>query len=372
MGDRETGTLVYLAGDRDVEFKEFDLPTPERGAVLTRVEQANVCGSDLHTWGGNHPQRTTGRMGHEGVCEIETLGEGVETDYAGRPVGPGDLVAPVYFIPCQQCPTCQEGAVELCDNLTDHTVGSPTEWPHFTGMFATHYYIHPTQYFYKIPAAVDPAIAASANCALSQTLYGLDRVGLSHSDTVVIQGAGGLGLFTLAIATESGAETIVIEGVDRRLDRAAAFGADHLIDFRAVASPDERAAAVEEITGAGADVAVEVTGVPDAYAEGPRYLRKAGTYLVMGNVTPGRTVPVDPGGLTRRGVDVLTALHYEPWYLNKALEFLEDTRNRYPYDELVDEEYPLADVETALEDSEKRRMTRATLTPCNPDARRRA
>lgn len=364
MPTDKTGTLVYLADEYDVEFRDYDVPSPEEGAVLTRVKYANICGSDLHTWGGKHPERTTGRMGHEGICEVAELGDGVETDYAENPIEEGDLVAPVYFIPCFKCPPCQNGDIRLCNNLADHTVGSSDEWPHFTGTFSTHYYIHPDQHFYKVPEGVDPKIAASANCALSQVMWGLHQVDVSHTDTVVIQGAGGLGLNSLAIANESGAETIVIEGVDRRLDAAAAFQADHLIDFREYTTQEERADRVAELTdGVGADIVVEVAGVPAAFTEGPKHVRKGGTYLEMGNVNPGETTEIDPGSLTRNAIDIVTAHHYEPPYLRRALEFLAETKDTYPYDKLVDKEFALSDLDEALHQSENRETTRATLDP---------
>lgn len=364
MASKERGTLAYLSGEKDIEFREYEVPVPERSAVMTRIKYANVCGSDLHTWAGKHPQRTTGMMGHEGICEVTELGDGVNTDYAENPIEEGDLVAPVYFIPCLKCPPCQAGDIRLCNNLADHTTGSPDEWPHFTGTFATHYYIHPTQYFYKVPSGLNPKIAASANCALSQVMYGLDQVGISHSDTVVIQGAGGLGLTALAIANESGAETIVIEGVDRRLETAMDFYADHVVDFRKRSTPDEREERILELTdGVGADIVVEVAGVPSAFTEGPRYVRKGGTYLEMGNVNPGETTDIDPGLLTRNSINIITAHHYEPWYLLKSLRFLDRTAEKYPYNELVDKEFELTDLTDALRSSANRETTRATLNP---------
>lgn len=364
MAIENTGTLAYLNGEKDIQFKEYEVPTPERGAVVTRIKYANVCGSDLHTWAGKHPQRVTGMMGHEGVCEVAELGEGVETDYAEQPIAVGDLVAPVYFIPCLKCPPCQAGDIRLCNNLTEHTTGSPDDWPHFTGTFATHYYIHPTQYFYKVPSGLDPKVAASANCALSQVMWGLDQVGATHSDTVVIQGAGGLGLTALAVANESGAETIVIEGVEHRLRTAEEFHADHVVDFREYTTPDDREARIMELTdGVGADVVVEVAGVPAVFTEGLRFVRKGGTYLEIGNVNPGETTDIDPGSLTRNSIDIVTAHHYGPWYLLKALRFLDRTADTYPYGELVDKEFDLMDLTEALHSSEKRETTRATLSP---------
>ncbi|MFB6167842.1 MAG: zinc-binding dehydrogenase [Haloferacaceae archaeon] len=364
MSTRPTGSLVYLSAPEQLETKEYEVPEPEPGAVVTEVVRANVCGSELHIWRGHHPEVTEGVLGHEALCRVSELGDGVETDYAGQPVEAGDLVAPVYYITCQRCESCLNGEFHLCQNAYRHWSKPPEEAPHFHGTFATHYYIHPNQYFFKIPDGLDERIAAGANCALSQVLFGLDETGVEYDDTVLVQGAGGLGLNAVAVANERGAETIVVEGVDGRIDRAREFGADHVVDFREYETVDERRERVERLTdGTGADVAVEVTGVPDAFAEGIHLLRDGGRYLEMGNVSPGHTTEFDPGLLTRKSIDITSVVRYDPWYLHRALRFLERNVEAYPYDRLVDAEFDLLDVDEALERTDSREITRAALLP---------
>ncbi|MDR9381154.1 MAG: zinc-binding dehydrogenase [Natronomonas sp.] len=364
MTDERTGTLAYMVEPENVQIKEYPVPDPEPGAVLTEVERANVCGSELHIWRGHHPEVKDGALGHEALCRIEELGEGVETDYAGNPIEPGDLVAPAYFITCRKCPACQNGQFNLCENAYKHWSKSPEEPPHFHGTFGTHYYINPDQYFYKVPEGLDENIAAGANCALSQMIFGIDKVDLSEGETVVVQGAGGLGLNTIAVAKERGANVIVIEGVDGRLERAEAFGADHTIDFREYETVDARAERVKALTdGVGADVGVEVAGVPPAFSEGIHLVRKGGRYLEIGNVSPGHTTEFDPGLLTRRAIEIHPVVRYDPWYLRRALEFLGEHAEDYPYDQLIDTEFDLLDVSEALERSDSREVTRATLLP---------
>lgn len=359
----QNGTLAYLAGPHEIEMREYEVHPPEPGSILTKVKRANVCGSELHMWSGEHPEGE-GVLGHEGVCEITELSDGIDTDYAGEPIEEGDLVAPAYHIACRKCSRCTEGEFHLCKNAYRFFSRSPDKPPHFHGTFSTHYYIHPDQYFYKVPEGVDPTVAAGANCALSQVLFGLDQVGLHYDESVVIQGAGGLGLNTIAVANEIGAKTIVIEGAENRLSRAKEFGADHVIDFRDYDTVEARANRVQELTdGDGADVGVEVAGVPEAFSEGISLLRHGGRYLEMGNVVPGRTTEFDPGAFTRKSINVTTAIKYNPWYLHKALEFLAENNEKYPYSDLVDEEFPLEDLEEALEKSHSREVTRATLIP---------
>lgn len=361
----ETGHLVYLDGPRDLEFREYSVPEPDPNAVVTEVVRSNVCGSELHVWKGDHPLKDC-VLGHEAVCRISELGEDVETDSAGNPVEAGDLVAPVYFQTCQSCEYCRRGEFYACDNDYEHTGKSPDIWPHFHAPWGTHYYIYPDNHFYKLPEELEahPNVAAAANCALSQVLFGIEEVGVDYNDTVVVQGAGGLGLNATVVANEFGAETIVIDGVDERLDQARAFGADHVIDFRELDTVEARSARVDEITaGVGADVAIEVAGVPEAFVEGIELLRKGGRYLEMGNVRPGHEVDFDPGKLTRKSIDITTAVEYDPWVLYDALELLANTIDDYPYDQLIDAEFPLEDIDDALQASERRELTRATLIP---------
>ncbi|WP_433632922.1 zinc-binding dehydrogenase [Halomicrococcus sp. NG-SE-24] len=361
----EMGELVYIDGPKDLEFREYPVPSPEPHAVVTEVVRTNVCGSELHVWRGDHPLSDC-VLGHEAICRVSDLGEKVTTDSAGQPISEGDLVAPVYFQTCQHCEFCRRGEFYRCENDYEHAGKSPEIWPHFHAPWGTHYYIYPNQHFYKLPEELleTPSLAAAANCALSQVKFGLDRTGIDYNDTVVVQGAGGLGLNATAYANERGAETIVIEGVDQRIERAQEFGADHVIDFREHESADARADKVHALTdGVGADVAVEVAGVPEAFNEGIELLRTGGRYLEMGNVRPGHTIDFDPGKLVRKSIDVTTAVEYDPWVLYESLEFLANTKDEYPYEKLLDAEYDLVDVEEALERSEQRDLTRATLVP---------
>jgi threonine dehydrogenase-like Zn-dependent dehydrogenase len=356
-----TGTVAYLDGPRSVELREYDLPTPEPGDLLARVVRANVCGSELHIWRGEHPHIDEGVLGHEALCRVVETG-GTVRDDAGRPLDPGDLVVPAYFATCGACVQCGRGRPEWCENAYEYWSRGPDEWPHFHGTFGTHYYVHGDQAVYAVPDGVGERAAAAANCALSQVLYGLDRVDAGLGDTVVVQGAGGLGLSATAVAAERGADVVVVDGVAERLDRAEAFGAAHTVDLSVHDTVAARRDRVDDLTdGLGADVAVEVTGVPSAIDEGLRLLGKGGRYLVMGTIIPGREATIDPGRAVRKSVSVTTTMRYAPWALADALAFLAAHGDDYPFGDLVDAEYPLPAVDRALRDSADRTVTRAAL-----------
>jgi len=358
-----TGSVAYLYGPESVALREYDLPTPDDGDILTQIVRANVCGSELHIWRGEHPHIDDGVLGHEALCRVVETGGDVR-DSTGTLLTEGDLVVPAYFATCGECARCGRGTRQYCENAYEYWSRGPDEWPHFHGTFGSHYYVHGDQYVYKVPDAVGERAAAAANCALSQVLHGLDAIDATLDETVVVQGAGGLGLSATAVATERGAETIVIDGVEARLERAQAFGADHTIDLNEHDTVESRRERVLDLTdGLGADAAVEVTGVPAAIDEGLGLLGNSGRYLVMGNIIPGKEATIDPGRAVRKSIDVTTTMRYAPWYLRTALDFLSNYGDRYPFGTLIDAEYPLTDVQAALQDSADRTVTRAALVP---------
>ncbi len=356
------GKVAVMSEPLKLTFTEYEIPKAEPGAVVVEITRTNICGSELHIWKGLHPTKKSGVMGHEAVGKIYELGEGVTTDYAGKPIQVGDRIACTYFITCQKCAPCQKGQFHLCENAYQFWSKNPEEAPHFHGTFATHYYVHPNQYFYKVPDNVPDAIAASANCALSQVYFGLERANVRYGETVVIQGAGGLGLNACAVAKEFGANVIVIDGFENRLQLAKEFGADYVINFNEYENTEARSSLVHQLTkGVGADVGLEVTGVPAAFQEGIQLVRTGGRYVSIGNISPGQMTLFDPGLLTRKSIAVLPVVRYDPWYLDKALQFLSTNINKYPFYKMMDSEFSLEEITTALDKSAKREVTRASI-----------
>lgn len=360
------GRVAALIAEREVDIKEFEVPEPGPGAVLARIRRANVCGSELHIWRFHHPLIRQCVLGHEFVGEIAALGEGVSTDYAGQPVATGDRVVAAYFLTCQRCPACLHGDFNLCQRAYTYWSQPPEREPHFTGAFATHYYIQPNQYFYRVPDSVPDAAVAGANCGLSQVLYGLDRIGLQAGDSLVVQGAGGLGLYAAAIGRDRGARVIVVEAISERIELARRFGAHEIVDLRELQTQEARVERVKELTGGfGADVVIEVAGVPAAFVEALHLVRPGGTVVEIGNVNvgPEHQAPIAPGLITRKGIRVQGFVRYQPWYLHRALEFLERRQSEHPFAGLSDREYKLDEVSEALAGTESKRVARPAILP---------
>ena len=357
----ETGRVAYMVEPGRLEIREYELPELPDGALLVRTRAAGVCGSELHMFAGHHPLKSM-VMGHEIIAEVTERGRRSH-DSAGEPLDVGDRVSIVYFLTCESCRACARGEFELCENAYRNWSRSPDVAPHFTGTHGTHYYVDPRQWLFKVPDNVPDLVGASANCGLTQVWAGIERAQLRPGESLVIQGAGGLGLYATAIAKERGAHVIVVDAVESRLASATAFGADAVVSMAELDSVPARVARVQELTGGeGADVGLEVAGVPDAVTEGIQLLRSGGRYIEIGNVTPGPEISLDIGGLTRRAVAIIPVIRYKPWMLREALQFLSRNVDRLPLDRLLDAQYPLDRLGDALEDAKARRVTRPVLT----------
>jgi L-iditol 2-dehydrogenase len=360
------GKVAALVGPEEVVVKEFEVPEPEPGAVLMKIRRAQVCGSEVHIFHFHHPLIRECVLGHEFIGEIAALGEGMETDFAGNPVQIGDRVIAPYFLTCRRCPACLRGDFNLCQRAYSFWSNPPEEEPHFTGAFATHYYVHPDQYLYKVPDNVSDKVVAGANCGLSQVLFGLHQIGLASGDSLVVQGAGGLGLYAAAIGKDMGAQVTMIEGIPERIELAKRFGAENIVDMQEHPTAEERVEQVQSLTGGyGADVVLEVTGVPAAFLEALQLARPGGRVVEIGNVSLGKEheVSLAPGLITRKNLRVQGFVRYQPWYLHRALRFLERKHQDHPFDELSDQEYALEDAGKAIELEEARKVARPAIVP---------
>lgn len=359
------GRMAYMDKPGKISIREYDLPERvEPGAALLEVIQSNVCGSEIHIFNGHHPTMRTGGLGHEMIGRIIELGEGTISDGAGEPIAVGDRVVPVYTINCMKCPACLKGHPSHCEHTFTYFMQQDTP-PYFHGAtFATHYYIHPGQFFFKVPDNVADGEAAAANCALSQVMVGIDVADVKAGQNVVIQGAGGLGLNACAVAKDRGATVIIIDSVPLRLELAQEFGADHVIHLSEHNSPEARVQHIRDLTdGWGPDAVIEVTGVSEVIPEGLDMIGVGGTYVLIGSIGFGHPCDFDPAVAVRKLITIKGVNRYHPKYLHGALRFLERTRNRYPFRKLLDKSFSLDEVQDAIESSARREFARATILP---------
>ncbi len=347
------GRVAVMHGPKlPMDIREYDVRPPRAGEVLVRLTMASVCGSDLHIWRGETSGLTNlpGVGGHEMTGVVAALGEGRTTDSMGRPLHEGDRVAFAYFLPCGECWACLSGTTGCPNRYRLRKTQTVDDDPHFLGAYGDYYYLQPGQWIFLVPDGLSDALVAPVNCALSQVVYGLNRITVWLGDTVVIQGAGGLGLYAVAIARDMGAgQVIVVDAIPRRLSLAQQFGADHTINVREVPTAADRVALVREWThGIGADVCVEVAGVSGVVQEGIEYLRTGGRYLMMGNIVAGAATSIIPHDAVRTPKQLLGVLSYDRWVIPRALDWLVRRRDAYPLEVMVAGSFPLEHIDAAF------------------------
>jgi threonine dehydrogenase-like Zn-dependent dehydrogenase len=344
---------VFQGAGKPMEFREYPLPDVGPEDILVRVRAANICGSDLHIWHGRGPGLPAGRVsGHEMVGEIFRMGRDAKTDCLGQPLREGDRIAYAYYVPCGACPACLTG-LPGCPNRYRHWMAPADEAPHFRGAYGEYYYLRKGQTLCRVPEALDDREVSPVNCALCQVLYGLDTIGVRLGDTVVIQGAGGLGLYAAAIARDLGAaHVVVLDAKAERLALAREFGATHTLDVARTSAQDRHETVRELTRGHGADVVAELVGIPATVEEGARLLRQGGRYLWIGNITPGLPSALDPGTVVRNSQTIRGVVVWEPWVLPRALDFLARRRDVYPFGKIVSDVLPFDELNRAFEVAE--------------------
>ena len=363
--------VVVREYGKPFEIQEYEVPEPEDGAVVLRMTQAGICGSDLHTWRADQSQEylpipPTGRvMGHEGTGQVEVLGKGVTTDTLGTPIEEGDRIVYSAVFPCYRCHLCLRGDTNWCVNRAYPVNGV---YPYFTGTYADFLYLPPRHPFFRVPDELPDEILGPVNCAMGTVTTGLQRAQLSDGQYVVIQGAGGLGVHAIAMAKDMGADrVIVLDRLENRLQLAEEFGADHTINIEEFNTPETRVRRVWELTeGRGADVVVELVGRAELLAEGIDMLSNGGTFIEIGDIVRGREVSIDPSKLLS-GKNILGSRMYRPSLLPTLLSFLVRNQDKLPFDKLVSHKFPLAEVNEAFAKAEwsqtQTEITRAMLVP---------
>jgi threonine dehydrogenase-like Zn-dependent dehydrogenase len=364
-----TGRAFVFTGVRQpFEPREFPRPAVVPEGLLVRVTVANICGSDLHGWHGRTPRSGPTVMGHEMTGRVAALGARVTADAAGAPLREGDRIVFSYFYPCRRCERCRGGDLHHCvaRRIGAGRARSDTP-PHFTGAYADYYYLQPGHYVLRAPDALDDLVLAPLNCALAQVIYGLHQGGFQAGETVVIQGAGGLGLFATLVARERGAARIVVlDRLAERLELARAFGADHVVAVDDRETSEARAKAVRELTGGGGHVVLELVGHPLALAEGLAMTRVEGRYVVIGNIAADQTIPFDPAWLVHWNRRMIGVGGYQAWALRRGLELLERTHARYPFHAILSHRFPLERIDEAFAHADRGAAIRTALI-CAPD-----
>lgn len=336
----------------ELEVWDISIPDPEPRALIVEVLAATMCGTDAHIFDGDFADTSSHLplvMGHETVGRIVEMGAGIRRDALGRELKVGDRIAWAYAW-CGQCYwCCIAKQPTLCQFGRQYGWGPADRHPYLTGGYAHYTYVMPECDVVLVPEGLDDAVAASMTCAFRTIVHGFERAGgVTPLDNVVIQGSGAVGLYALAYALGSGARHVTVIGApDARLDVATNWGATQVLSVEAT-NPEERTARVRETTaGRGADLVVECAGNRHALEEGFRLVRRGGRLLVIGQSDP-KPTNIQGTSFNIHQVSVTGSVSADISHFHRALQFAADARDRFPFQDLLGNEYGLGNVTEAI------------------------
>jgi L-iditol 2-dehydrogenase len=252
-----------------------DFPDPEAGPddVLIRVRACGICGSDVLGYTGKTGRRIPPIiMGHEAAGIVEQTGANFADTFKK-----GDRVCFDSTVYCNACGPCKSSLFNRCEKR--QVLGVSTGQFKRHGAFAE-YVCVPGWIVSKLPGNVSFTQAALLEPA-SVGRHAVNRAPVSNNDTVVIIGAGTIGLFVLQACRQKQAGTIVVDIDDFRLDLARELGADVTINS---ATRDLKQAVMELTGGTGADVTFEVVGLAETLRTCISLTKPGGFIVAVGNL----------------------------------------------------------------------------------------
>jgi putative phosphonate catabolism associated alcohol dehydrogenase len=354
---------VFHGVDQPLALERFPLPEPAGSEVLVRVLCATICGSDLHSYFGRRHSPAPAVLGHEMVGEISVIGPDGACDYEGVRLEPGDRVTWSMVWSCGRCFYCRCGLPPKCERLMKFGHEAIVPGRALTGGMAEYCHLPAGTAIFRVPRNLPDVVASPSNCATATVAAVLRHAGALDGETLVIHGAGMLGLTACAMAAGAGAmHVVVIEPDPRRRETALQFGASLTLD--PALSPAGIADYVMDLTaGRGADAGLELSGYPDSMELGLGLLRPGGRFIMAGATFPCRPAQVSAEQLVRRMIRITGVYNYTPEDLKAALVFLSGAVDRYPFAGLVAASYPLREANFAIVFAEKTRPPRVALIP---------
>ncbi|MHB0999306.1 MAG: zinc-dependent alcohol dehydrogenase family protein [Armatimonadota bacterium] len=333
---------VVLHGPNKISVEDIPVPQVGENDVLVKVHACGICGTDVHIMHGTHIVKFPVIPGHEFSGEIVETGKNV----TGLKIGDRVTVDP--NIVDNTCYFCRRGAINLCENLSAIGVN-------YNGGFAEYCKV-PAVQAYKIPdtLSLDEAVMAEP---LACCLHGIRRANILPGDSVVILGAGSIGLLLIQLARISGASPIIVSEPDEQNRRMAAkLGADIQLN------PFEQdvLSEVMALTGVGADVVIESAGKVETAQLAIKIARRGGKVLQFGVVSPDKLAQISPYDVYYKELTV-SGSFVNPFTHSRAVKLLETRQVEVM--PLVTHRFPLDDAAKAMELAQGKEAIKILLVP---------
>ncbi|MGP8260957.1 MAG: alcohol dehydrogenase catalytic domain-containing protein [Acidobacteriaceae bacterium] len=340
-GMAETMLAAVLYGSEDLRMDRIPVPRIGAGELLLRVGAALTCGTDLKVYRrGYHAMMLKPPVvfGHELAGVVAAVGAGVTRFRVG------DRVLPLNSAPCDACYFCKHGQQNLCQDLLFNN-----------GAYAQYMRI-PARIVEKNTLLVPdniPLEHAALTEPLACVIRGLEESGVRAGDTMVVIGAGPIGLMFLHAATLSGVRAIAVVKREDQIAAARILGASDVVQITAGL---DTVAEVRKLTGdgRGADVVIEAVARPATWEQAVGMVRKGGVVNFFGGPPSGTIVGLDTNRLHYGDITLKATFHLTPATARTAFELI--ASGQFNCAEFITRKAGLAEVPAVFQ----RMMTRSS------------
>lgn len=324
---------AVMTGIGKVEIIERARPVPRETEVLVKVEYVGICGSDLHYFEtgriGNYIVEPPFVLGHEAGGTVAALGSRVTN------LKVGDRVALEPGKTCGQCEHCKSGHYNLCADVIFFAT------PPVDGVFQE-FVAHEAALCFLLPESVSTLEGALVE-PLAVGLHAAIQGGAQIGQTAVVTGAGCIGLVSLLALKAMGvSRVIMVDVIDKRLDKALALGADVCINGK----KEDAVARIKELTGGrGCDLSIETAGSQITAGQLIQASRK-GAVIVLVGYSPSGEMILPMGMALDKELSLQTVFRYRHRY-PMAIEAIASGKIRIK--DIVTDYFELDDIQTALD-----------------------
>jgi L-iditol 2-dehydrogenase len=324
---------AVLYGKEDVRIERVPIPAAGKGEIVIRVHAALTCGTDLKVFRRGYHARMIAPpalFGHELAGVVHETGAGV------RIFKPGMRVVALNSAPCGACYWCVRKQENLCEDLIFNN-GAYAEYIRIPArIVAKNTLIVPQSLPLEHAALTEP---------LACVVRGLEETGAKRGDSVVVIGAGPIGLMFMHVAQLSGMKVIAVVKRDEQIASATTFGASQVVQIGAVV---DAVAAVRDLTAdqRGVDVAIEAVATPLTWQWAVDMVRRGGTVNFFGGCAAGTKVEIDTDRLHYNDITLKASFHHTPAACRKAFDLL--ASGRFKCSEYITGRAQLSDLETVL------------------------
>lgn len=322
---RKALAAVMTGVNQPLEVREYPILPPPAGMAGLSLLASGVCGTDLHILQGRLGSNPPSIIGHEFIGRVDAISA---EDSARFGIAAGDNAIVDIACPCGHCLLCETGDDANCVHMGVTNGGHPDHEPHLHGGYAQ-YNISPAANLIKLPAALDPVMAAVFACAGPTCLHAFAlatraNFDLSSVKTAVVQGLGPVGSFAVMYLKAMGVPHVL--AVVRRPDAAREalareLGADEILATQTIGE-EGVAARIAELSPLGADLVLEASGNPQAIPLALQILRNRGMYLVPGQYSDSGSVAIPPQVITFKALQILGSSQYAMEDVHAYVDFL--------------------------------------------------